>query len=150
MPTYTVRSANCRLSPGQRDAIAAAITEVHQAQTGAPGYLAQVIFDPVADGHHYIGGRPNHAPHVFVHGLIRAGRTATQKRRLMEHLAARVRDAASVGPEDIWVYVQEIAPEQMIEFGRPLPAPGAEAEWRRGLTPAKRAALGGAGVTADG
>jgi phenylpyruvate tautomerase PptA (4-oxalocrotonate tautomerase family) len=135
MPTYTVRTANLSLDDDQRQRIASAITEVHSGSTGAPGYFAQVFFDGAPQAAHFIGGRPNPVPHVYVHGLIRAGRTAEQKRRLLEGIRDRVREVAGVGTEDIWVYVQEIVAEQMIEFGRTLPEPGREAEWRRGFSP---------------
>jgi len=42
--------------------------------------------------------------------------------------------------------VQDIPPEQMIEFGRVLPEPGAEEQWRNGLSELKRQQLAAAGV----
>ncbi|MGU3540765.1 tautomerase family protein [Methylobacterium sp. A54F] len=146
MPTYTVRTANLILDDDRRQRIASAITEAHSGNTGAPGYLAQVFFDASPQAAHFIGGRPNPVPHVYVHGLIRAGRTAEQKRGLMDDIRDRVRDVAGVGGEDIWVYVQEIGAEQMIEFGRTLPEPGREAEWRQGFSPEKIADFRRAGV----
>jgi hypothetical protein len=58
-----------------------------------------------------------------------------------------VREISGVGLEDIWVYVQDIPPEQMVEFGRVLPAPGAEEQWQKALSPGKREQLAKAGVT---
>ncbi|WP_336486946.1 tautomerase family protein [Methylobacterium nigriterrae] len=147
MPTYTVRTVNVALSGAQRQQIATAITEAHSTNTGAPGYFAQVFFEAASPGTHFIGGRPNDVPHVFVHGLIRAGRATEQKRGLMDAICARVRMAAGVGPEDVWVYIQDIAAEQMIEFGRILPEPGREADWRQGFSPEKIGDFQRAGVT---
>jgi phenylpyruvate tautomerase PptA (4-oxalocrotonate tautomerase family) len=147
MPTYTVRTANLSLDDDQRQRIANAITETHSGSTGAPGYFAQIFFDAAPPAAHFVGGRPNPIPHVYVHGLIRAGRTAEQKRRLLEGIRDRIHDIAGVGAEDIWVYVQEISAEQMIEFGRILPEPGREAEWRQGFSPEKIEAFRQAGVT---
>lgn len=146
MPTYTVRTANLSLDDDQRQRIASAVTETHSGSTGAPGYFAQIFFDAAPQAAHFVGGRPNPIPHVYVHGLIRAGRTADQKRGLLEGIRDRIRDIAGVGAEDIWVYVQEIAAEQMIEFGRILPEPGREAEWREGFSPEKIEAFRRAGV----
>jgi phenylpyruvate tautomerase PptA (4-oxalocrotonate tautomerase family) len=146
MPTYTVTTANLALSPDQKSRLAAAITAAHAAQTGAPGYFAQVIFAEVAAGSHFIGGKPNATPLVYVLGLIRAGRTDAAKRRLLEDIAAQTKAIAGVGAEDVWVYIQDIAAEQMVEFGRLLPPPGAEADWRAGMTQQKRAELAQAGV----
>jgi phenylpyruvate tautomerase PptA (4-oxalocrotonate tautomerase family) len=147
MPTYTVTSANVSLTAAQQSEIAAGITEAHHQNTGAPGFFAQVLFVTLPERRHYIGGKLNATPHIYVHGLIRAGRSTAAKTGLLEQIAANVRKIAGIGTEDIWVYVQDIPPEQMVEFGRVLPAPGAEAQWRQGLSELKRQQLAAAGVT---
>jgi len=149
MPTYTVTTANLTLTPAQESAIAAAITDAHQSNTGAPGFLAQVMFVALPQRKHYIGGKLNEIPHVFVHGLIRAGRSADAKAGLIAEIASKAGQVADVGAEDIWVYLQEVTPKQMVEFGRVLPAPGAEPRWLEGLSPAKRRQLAAAGVTVN-
>jgi len=146
MPTYTVTTANVSLSRDQKGRIAEAITGAHHKSTGAPGFFAQVVFRTLQDGEHFIGGKPNVTPHVFVHGMIRAGRSSDVKRALMSEAAAEVQAIAGVGAEDVWFYVQDIEAQQMIEFGRFLPEPGAENEWRKGITPEKLAAFKNAGV----
>jgi phenylpyruvate tautomerase PptA (4-oxalocrotonate tautomerase family) len=147
MPTYTVTTANVALTPAQESEIAAAITEAHHQATGAPGFFAQVIFAALPERKHYIGGKLNSAPQVYVHGLIRAGRSAEAKTRLIQQITSKAREIAGVGAEDVWVYVQDIPPQQMIEFGRVLPEPGAEEQWRKGLSATKRDQLSAAGVT---
>jgi phenylpyruvate tautomerase PptA (4-oxalocrotonate tautomerase family) len=96
---------------------------------------------------HYIGGKLNSAPQVYVHGLIRAGRSAEAKTGLIQQITSKAREIASVGAEDVWVYVQDIPAEQMVEFGRVLPEPGAEEQWRKGLSATKRDQLSAAGAT---
>lgn len=147
MPTYTVTSANVSLTGAQQSEIAAAITEAHHQNTGAPGFFAQVMFIALPERTHYIGGKLNSTPQIYVHGLIRAGRSVDVKTGLLRRITSNVREIAGVGAEDIWVYVQDIPPEQMIEFGRVLPEPGAEEQWRNGLSPQKREQLAAAGVT---
>jgi phenylpyruvate tautomerase PptA (4-oxalocrotonate tautomerase family) len=139
-------TANVRLSTEQESEISSAITKAHHEHTGAPGFFAQTIFSPIAEGRHYIGGKLNKSQHVFVHGLIRAGRSAEVKAGLMTEIAERVRTIANISSEDIWVYIQEIPAGQMIEFGRMLPSPGAESEWRKGITPRKLEDFAKAGV----
>jgi phenylpyruvate tautomerase PptA (4-oxalocrotonate tautomerase family) len=134
MPTYTVTSANVVLTARQEADIAAAITRAHHEATGAPAFFAQVIFNEIMSGKHYIGGKPYSAPHLFVQGLIRAGRGAEAKAALIKDIAAKVQTIAGIGAEDIWVYIQEIPAIQMIEFGRVLPEPGAEEAWRKAMT----------------
>jgi phenylpyruvate tautomerase PptA (4-oxalocrotonate tautomerase family) len=146
MPTYTVMSANLTLTARQEADIAAAITRAHHESTGAPAYFAQVIFNEIAGGKHYIGGKAYRTPHLFVQGLIRAGRTAEAKAALIKTIAADVHAIAGVASEDIWVYIQEIPATQMIEFGRVLPEPGAEEAWRAAMSAQKLAQLRGAGA----
>lgn len=146
MPTYTVTTANVSLSREQKGRIAEVITAAHHKSTGAPAFFAQVIFRALEDGEHFIGGKPNAMPHVFVHGMIRAGRGIAIKQALMGEAAAQVQSIAGVGAEDVWFYIQDIEAPQMIEFGRFLPEPGAEDAWRQGITPDKLAAFRRAGV----
>ncbi len=109
-------------------------------------FFAQVIFRAIENGEHFIGGRPNAHPHIFVHGMIRAGRGIDVKQTLMSEAADKVRAVAGVGAEDVWFYIQDIDAPQMIEFGRFLPEPGAEDAWRKAIAPEKQAQLGRAGV----
>lgn len=147
MPTYTVTSANVSITETQQSEIAATITEAHHQNTGAPGFFAQVMFIALPDRKHYIGGKLNSAPQIYVHGLIRAGRSASAKAGLLRQITSNVREIAGVGAEDVWVYVQDIPPEQMVEFGRVLPEPGAEEQWRKDVSAQKREQLAAAGVT---
>jgi phenylpyruvate tautomerase PptA (4-oxalocrotonate tautomerase family) len=146
MPTYLVTTANVKLTASQKQQIAEAITMSHCEATGAPGYFAQVIFCTLEDGDHFIGGWPNKSAHVFISGFIRAGRSTDSKRALIERAVPLVARIAAADPQDIWIYLQDIEAEQMAEFGRILPKPGAEVEWRRGLNPRKQAQLIAAGV----
>jgi phenylpyruvate tautomerase PptA (4-oxalocrotonate tautomerase family) len=146
MPTYTVTVANLSLTTEQENSIAGAITESHHVNTDAPGFLAQVLFNAVAAGRHFIGGKISRTSHVFVHGLIRAGRSAEAKSNLIKDIAKHVGQIAGLRPEDVWVYLQDIPAAQMVEFGRVLPEPGAEQAWLQGLSPEKIRELTDAGA----
>src|ERR1700755_1411770 len=100
MPTYTVTTANVTLTSTQESNIAAAITEAHHHNTNSPGFFAQVLFAALPDRKHYIGGKLNATPPVFVHGLIRAGRSAAAKAGLIGQITSKVREIAGVGAED--------------------------------------------------
>ncbi|WP_296932585.1 tautomerase family protein [uncultured Marinobacter sp.] len=141
MPTYTVTVANLSLSRQQKSQIAEAITAAHNAQTGAPRFFAQVLFSAANEGDHFVGGRTNTAPQVYVHGLVREGRSIEIKRALMSQMLEEVVQIVEIAVEDVWIYLQDIPATQMIEFGRFLPAPGDEAEWEKGMSPEKRASL---------
>ncbi|WP_288351965.1 tautomerase family protein [uncultured Marinobacter sp.] len=141
MPTYTVTVANLSLSLQQKTQIAEAITTAHNAQTGAPRFFAQVLFFSTNEGDHFVGGSANMAPQVYVHGLVRQGRSNDVKQALMSQMLEEIPRIAGLTVEDIWIYLQDIPATQMIEFGRFLPAPGGEAEWEREMTPEKRSRL---------
>ncbi|WP_339621994.1 hypothetical protein [uncultured Marinobacter sp.] len=88
-----------------------------------------------------MGGRVNTAPQVYVHGLVREGRSIEIKQALMSQMLEEIAQIGEISAEDVWIYLQDIPANQMIEFGRFLPAPGDEAEWEKGMTPEKRDSL---------
>jgi len=141
MPTYTVTVANLALSLQQKSQLAEAITTAHHTQTGAPRFFAQVLFCAAIEGEHFVGGSVNKSPQVYVHGLVRQGRSTGVKQALMSQMLEEIVRIADITTEDVWIYLQDIPATQMIEFGRFLPAPGDEAEWEREMTPEKRSRL---------
>ena len=138
MPTYTCTTRPGLLDDARRAAIADFISRAHEAATGAPTWFAQVVFDERA--HRFIGGQPADA-HVMVRGDIRAGRTAQQRTGLVQAIAREVAVLAGVTASDVWVYLNELAPGDMVEFGHVLPAPGEEAAWFSALPAPLQAAL---------
>lgn len=145
MPTYIVSSPANRLTKQMKQEIASRITESHSGATGAQGFFAQVIFQEIAEGEHFLGGRPLTADHIFVHGHIRAGRTLDQKRRLLDAIVNVIADAAATESRYVWVYLSELPPSQMVEYGKVLPEPGGEAAWLESLSVEDRAYLLGNG-----
>ena len=129
MPTYICSTSTGRLTAEHRAKIADAITTIHSQEALAPRYLVQVIFQEVAPGQRYIGGEPAPASHIWIRADIRAGRTETQRTKLQLRLAQKVCEITNSSPDDIWVYLNELLPSNMIEFGHLLPQPGEEKEW---------------------
>ena len=138
MPTYVCTTRPGLLDDIQRTAIAGAISRAHEAATGAPAFFAQVVFDERP--HRFIGGAPADT-HVMVRGDIRAGRSVAQRTSLAQTIAREVAAIAQVPATDIWVYLNELAPTDMVEFGNVLPEPGQEAAWLEALPPALRDTL---------
>lgn len=138
MPTYTVTAPEGRLTPAHKQAVAKAITHTHHTVTGAPTYFAQVIFVDVKPGNYFIGGAPLEGDQVFVHGQIRAGRSAEDKDKLISNLLQAVAQAAGALNREVWVYILDLVPRQMAEFGHVLPQPGNEAIWTETLPPEDR------------
>lgn len=141
MPSYTCTAARGLLNAGRKNAIAAAVTKAHAEIIGEPAYFAQVIFQEVAEGGHFIGGRPLGHDHVFIHGSIRSGRSAGDRDALMKRLVDDVAAAAGADTFSIWVYLLELPPAAMAEFGHILPEPGNESVWAEALPADDRARM---------
>ena len=129
MPVYTVYATADHLSPAIKADVARGITRVHSELTGTPRFLAQVIFQDVSAGNFFLGGNPQRAVNVFVHGQTRSGRTPERKRELTIKLVEAVSKITSIDKRRIWTYIDERPASQMAEYGHILPDPGKEAEW---------------------
>jgi hypothetical protein len=95
----------------------------------------------VASGDHFIGGVPLAHDHLFIYGRIRAGRSAEVRESLIRRLTVDVATAASVDAFAVWVYLLELSPAAMVEFGHLLPAAGQEAAWSAALPAGDRARM---------
>ena len=131
MPTYQVRTLSGRLSRSDRQRVAAAIASVHEEATGAAQTFVQVLFDEIEPSAAYVGGRPAVEDHLFIDATIRAGRADEVTDRLVALLVEALSTAAAIPSSAIWVYIHELPPRLMVEYGRPLPLPGEESPWLR-------------------
>ena len=156
MPTYTVWSATGLIAPAARAQIAqtargqraaatltAQITEIHHDVARAPRYFVQVVYTELQPDSHFVAGQPASPKHVWVRVDLRSGRTADQKRRLLERLTTEVGAIVGADAEEVWmrlgrakcvlttrqVYLNDIDGPNIAEYGRPLPAPGQEDAW---------------------
>ena len=139
MPTYHCISPAGLLDAGQKSAIAAEITRIHNAVTGAASFFAQVIYTDVAKGNHFMSGAPLAADQIFVHGFIRAGRSVPDRQRLVTEMVTAIAGLSGLPKKLVWVYVTEIPARQMAEYGHILPEPGDEKTWLDGLPAEDRA-----------
>jgi phenylpyruvate tautomerase PptA (4-oxalocrotonate tautomerase family) len=146
MPSYTVTCVEGRLNASQKSQVAEAVARAHGDSTGAPYYFAQVTFNEVKPGDYFLGGTQLNGDQIFVHGFIRDGRPTEMKDALMAQLTASVALASQMKTNCVWVYLSEIPPNQMVEFGRVLPLHGKEAEWSAALPEAEKARLEGIGI----
>ena len=134
MPTYTVTYSNVTFSNSQLENIAQAITSTHNECTGANTYFAQVMFQETLSGKHFMGGKPVHHPQVFLHGQIRAGRTPALKEKLILGMREALIQYSGLNQDQVWIYLIDLVPEQMIEYGEILPESGKEIEWYASLS----------------
>ena len=134
MPTYTVKYSNFKLSPKQKKFIANGITKTHSKFTGANTFFAQVIFQKNENKSHFIGGKLVRNKEIFLNGQIRAGRTSTIKKNLILGLREVLIKNTKLKSDCLWVYLEDLPPQQMIEYGEILPKSGKEKKWFKSLS----------------
>ena len=134
MPTYTVTNSNFNISSKQQKKLAEGITNVHNVVTGANTYFAQVIFNKTKKNNHFMGGKKVKEPSLFLLGQIRAGRSKEVKDKLIADLKDVLVKNSKLDETQVWVYINDLPPSQMIEYGAVLPESGKEKEWFSNLT----------------
>ena len=134
MPTYTVTNSNFNLSSKQQKKLAEGITKVHNVVTGANTYFAQVIFNKTKKNNHFMGGKKVKEPSLFLLGQIRAGRSKEVKDKLISDLKHVLVKNSKLDETQVWVYINDLPPSQMIEYGAVLPNSGKEKQWFSGLS----------------
>ena len=134
MPTYTVTNSNFNLSLKQQKKLAEGITKVHNIVTGANTYFAQVIFNKTKKNNHFMGGKKVREPSLFLLGQIRSGRSKKVKDKLISDLKDVLVMNSKLDETQVWVYINDLPPSQMIEYGAVLPESGKENEWFKNLS----------------
>ena len=129
MPTYTVTNSNFTLTSKQQNNLAEGITKVHNVVTGANTYFAQVIFNKTKKNNHFMGGKKVKEPSIFLLGQIRAGRPKKIKDKLISDLRDIIVKNSKLDETQVWVYIVDLPPSQMIEYGEVLPESGKEKRW---------------------
>ena len=133
MPTYFVNSSNIKIKRKIKEKLAKKITKVHNEATGANKYFAQVIFNDTKSEDHYMGGKIVSKPEIFIYGHIRSGRTVKIKNKLITGLRTVILKNTRLKKDNIWVYILDLKPSQMIEYGEILPKSGGEKKWFKNL-----------------
>ena len=129
MPTYTVTNSNFNLTSKSQKDLAQGITKVHNVVTGANTYFAQVIFNKTKKNNHFMGGKKVKEPSLFLLGQIRAGRPKNIKDKLISDLKNILVKKTKLDETQVWVYIVDLPPSQMIEYGTILPESGKENKW---------------------
>jgi len=134
MPTYTIKYSNFKLSQRQKNFLASDISKTHSKYTGANTFFAQVIFHKNESKSHYMGGKLVRSKEIFLNGKIRAGRTSQVKKKLIKALRQVLIKNTKLKKDFVWVYLEDLIPDQMIEYGEVLPKSGEEKKWFNSLT----------------
>ena len=81
-----------------------------------------------------MGGKKVKEPSLFLLGQIRAGRSKEVKDKLISDLKDILVKNSKLDETQVWVYINDLPPSQMIEYGAVLPNSGKEREWFSGLS----------------
>ena len=75
---------------------------------------------------------------MWVYGHIRTERTTSARIHIMVGIRDLLTQVLKIPESVVWVYLNELAHTDMIEFGRVLPEPGEEQRWLDQLSPELR------------
>lgn len=123
MPLYLCNAAKGAISDAAKPKIAADITRIHCAVTGAPAQFVHAFFveedaAPPLDG-----------KSAVLFGSIRGGRTDAQKNQIVSEMRRSIQTHAGLDLEDIGMLTTDVPARWAFEGGEVMPEPGEEAEW---------------------
>ena len=123
MPLYLCNAAKGAISDAAKPKIAADITRIHCAVTGAPAQFVHAFFveedaAPPLDG-----------KSAVLFGSIRGGRTDSQKAQIVSEMRQSIQTHAGLDLEDIGMLTTDVPASWAFEGGEVMPEPGEEAEW---------------------
>ena len=81
-----------------------------------------------------MGGKLVKTKEIFLNGQIRTGRTSKVKKQLILGLRKILIKNTKLKKDFVWVYLEDLSPDQMIEYGEILPKSGQEKKWLDSLT----------------
>ena len=88
-----------------------------------------------------MGGKIVKESSLFLLGQIRAGRPKKVKDKLISYLKDVLVKKSKLDETQVWVYIVDLPPSQMIEYGAVLPESGKESKWFSNLSPKLRKKL---------
>ena len=119
MPYYQFHIPAGGPSAARKAELAAAVTKVHTAVTGAPARYVNVAFFELAPGNLFVGDQPVEQGRMV--GIIRAGRSPEVKHDLITGLADAWSAVTGEPREGFALFLQEVPGSMVMEYGETLP-----------------------------
>ncbi len=104
MRLYTVLTQDGLLSSDQRDMISSELVRIHTTVTGVPANFVHTIFQTYPKQHAYVAGKVSGV--VSIVGVIRTGRAAEAKTRIVQDIWTMFQDITGVSDADLSVALQ--------------------------------------------
>ena len=73
-----------------------------------------------------MGGKSVKTKEIFLNGQIRSGRTSKVKKTINFRIKKILIKNTNLKKDYVWVYLEDLLPDQMIEYGEVLPKSGQE------------------------
>ena len=80
-----------------------------------------------------MGGKVIKDEQIYLNGQIRAGRSKEVKDDLIDQLKKLLAKETKLDQSNVWVYIVDLEPSQMVEYGEVLPVSGQEKIWFENL-----------------
>lgn len=123
MPLYVCNAATGAIKDEAKPKIAADITRIHCAVTGAlPEFVHAFFIEDAPD-------RPLGDKTAFLFGSIRAGRTEAQKAEIVSQMRQSIETHAGIALDEIDMTTVDVPASWVLEGGEIMPEPGEEAAW---------------------
>jgi phenylpyruvate tautomerase PptA (4-oxalocrotonate tautomerase family) len=119
VPFYQFTAPTGDATLDHRAEIAAAVTKVHAEVTGAPSAYVHCSFTEVAPGSIFVAGEPVTGPRMV--GIIRSGRSAEVRGRLLHELADAWCEITGLAKRDVAIFLTEVPGANVLEDGAVLP-----------------------------
>lgn len=123
MPLYLCNAAKGAISDAAKPKIAADITRIHCAVTGAPPQFVHAFFveEDTAP--------PLNGNAAMLFGSIRAGRSDSQKAQIVSEMRKSIETHTGIDLNAIGMLTTDVPASWAFEGGEVMPEPGEEAEW---------------------
>ena len=119
MPLYTIMTQTGVLGSEAKAVLAAELTALHSEYAEVPRNWIHIVFQDYAPGSGFTAGRP--AMPVALTLVIRNGRSAEYKRRLLARLWELLQSATEAPDDQIVIGIQELSASQAMEMARVMP-----------------------------